>query len=170
MKLTDYARLVQDFPKPGVGFLDVNSLFASPAWNSVTAVMAQQHRETFRHTTHIVGLESRGFVVGSAIAQRLGIPFVMMRKPGKLPGEVISESYELEYGTDTLQLQTGILNRISRVVVADDLFATGGTMNAAKKLVEQTGATFLGGQVIFDLTFLHDITDYTLISQQKISA
>lgn len=164
MKALDYVRVISDFPKPGVEFLDVNNLFASPAWNQALNDMVEQHQQCFENTTHIVGLESRGFVVGSALATRMNLPFVMMRKPGKLPGDVIQQSYDLEYGTDTLQLQTGILGHTSRVVVCDDLLATGGTMNAAKKLVERTGARFLGAQVIFDLEFLHDRLDYILVS------
>jgi adenine phosphoribosyltransferase len=167
--IEEFYRVVPDYPKPGITFIDINALFASPVWYSVVREMADANAQTFKHTTHIVGLESRGFVVGSALAHELGLPFVMMRKPGKLPGDVISESYDLEYGTDTLELQTGILNRMSRVVIADDLFATGGTMSAARTLVEKTGARFLGAQVVVDLSFLHETPGYQLLSYHSIA-
>ena len=106
--------------------------------------------------THIVGIESRGFVLGAALSQELDIPFVMIRKKGaKYPGKLLEESYELEYGTDTLTLQEGILGHTSRVLIADDLVATGGSMNASKLLCEQTGAIVLGGVTIVNLKYLN---------------
>ena len=108
------------------------------------------------HFTHIVGIESRGFVVAQAIASELKKPMVMVRKKGaKYPGKLLEESYELEYGTDTLTLQEGILGHTSRVLIADDLIATGGSILATKRLIEKTGARVVGVATIVNLRYLH---------------
>ena len=156
-KPTDYMRTVQDYPVEGVNFYDVNSLFASDLWTSEVKDIAKRIQESIEYMpTHIVGIESRGFVLGAALSQELNIPFVMVRKKGaKYPGKLLEESYELEYGTDTLTLQEGILGHTSRVLIADDLVATGGSMNASKRLCEQTGAIVLGGVTIVNLKYLN---------------
>ena len=158
MNIKDYIRTVPDYPIEGVNFYDVNSLFASNLWTSEVEDIAKRIQDSIEFMpTHIVGIESRGFVLGAALSQELDIPFVMIRKKGaKYPGKLLEESYELEYGTDTLTLQEGILGHTSRVLIADDLVATGGSMNASKRLCEQAGALVLGGVTIVNLKYLND--------------
>ena len=154
----DYIRTVPDYPVEGVNFYDMNSLFASDAWGCVVSELANdmKHGSVFGHITHVVGIESRGFVVGQALASEMITPFVMVRKDGaKYPGKLLKESYELEYGTDTLTLQEGILGHTSRVLLVDDLIATGGSMLATKRLVEQTGARVVGAATVINLNYLN---------------
>lgn len=158
MALKDYIRTVKDYPIEGINFYDLNSLFASQVWPRCVDTLAEQMQENnkMKDISHIVGIESRGFVVGAAVAQQYGIPFVMVRKKGaKYPGKLLEETYQLEYGEDTLTLQEGILGHTSRVVLADDLVATGGSMMATKRLVEQTGARVLGGLTVVNLRYLN---------------
>jgi adenine phosphoribosyltransferase len=155
---TDYVRTVPDYPVAGVNFYDMNSLFASEIWGCVVSQMCtqMQYGSMFGYVTHIAGIESRGFVVGQALASEMLKPFVMIRKSGsKYPGELLSQSYDLEYGTDTLVLQTGILGHTSRVLIVDDLIATGGSVLATKKLIEQTGASVVGAASILNLKYLN---------------
>jgi len=155
----DFIRVIPDYPIDGVNFYDLNSLFAdSKLFGSMVDSMAAQLAVTTKnnHPTHIAGLESRGFVVGAAVAYKMGLPFVMIRKKGsKYPGELLEESYGTEYSTDTIVLQKGLLGHTNRVILVDDLIATGGSMMAARDLVEQTGATVVGSGVIIDLAYLH---------------
>jgi adenine phosphoribosyltransferase len=156
--VTDYIRTVPHYPTTGVNFYDMNSLFASEIWGSVVEQLAKDMEwgSVFGHVTHIVGIESRGFVVGQALASEMLKPMVMVRKDGaKYPGKLLKQSYDLEYGTDTLTLQEGLLGHTSRVLLADDLIATGGSMLATKKLVEQTGATVVGAATIINLLYLN---------------
>ena len=158
-KPTDYMRTVQDYPVAGVNFYDVNSLFAQPAWNQCAAELAVEIQSTFNKNgelSHIVGIESRGFVVGAVLASCIGVPFIMVRKKdSKYPGSLLQESYMTEYSADTLVIQEGILGYTNRVLIADDLIATGGSALATKRLVEQTGATVVGFTSILNLTFLN---------------
>ena len=169
MNIKDYIRTVPDYPIEGVNFYDVNSLFASDLWTSEVEDIAERIKESIEFMpTHIVGIESRGFVLGAALSQELDIPFVMIRKKGaKYPGKLLEESYEREYGTDTLTLQEGILGHTSRVLIADDLVATGGSMNASKRLCEQAGALVLGGVTIVNLKYLND-EELELLSSVEI--
>ena len=147
-------RTVPDYPVKGINFYDVNSLFSSDLWVPLVKEMAEEVSHV--HPTHIVGIESRGFVFGSALSQEMNIPFCMVRKKGaKYPGKLLEESYELEYGTDTLTLQEGILGHTSRVLIADDLIATGGSILATKRLIEKTGARVVGVATIVNLRYLH---------------
>ena len=156
MNVEEYIRTVPDYPVEGVNFYDLNSLFASPSWYLFTDKLADKVSQRHLNQTHIVGIESRGFVVGAALAHALDIPFVMVRKKGaKYPGKLLEESYELEYGTDTVVLQEGLLGHTSRVIIVDDLVATGGTLLATKKLVEQTGARVLSCACIVNLKYLN---------------
>ena len=158
-KPTDYMRTVQDYPVEGVNFYDVNSLFAQPIWNQVAAELAVVIQDQFNRNgdiTHIVGIESRGFVVGAVLAATIGVPFVMVRKKGsKYPGSLLQETYALEYGEDTLVLQEGLLGHANRVLIADDLVATGGSMLATKRLVEQAEAKVIGFASILNLSYLN---------------
>jgi len=159
MDIEQYIRTVSDYPVPGVNFYDMNSLFASPVWSSVVTTMVEVIDELYEAPSHIVGLESRGFVVGAAIAYAMELPFVMVRKKGaKYPGKLFEETYELEYGSDTLTLQEGILGPVSRCIITDDLVATGGSALATKRLIEQTGARVLGIVAPVNLAYLNKVT------------
>lgn len=154
-----FIRTVPDYPVKGVNFYDLNSLFSSNVWGDCVRLLATQCEEKFddAYITHIVGIESRGFVLGSALAQEMLLPFTMVRKKGaKYPGVLLEETYELEYGSDTLTLQEGILGQTSRVLIADDLIATGGSMLATKRLVEKTGAQVIGAVTIVNLEYLNE--------------
>lgn len=159
MDIEQYIRTVPDYPVPGVNFYDMNSLFASPVWNNVVTTMVEVIDELYEAPSHIVGLESRGFVVGAAIAYAMELPFVMVRKKGaKYPGKLFEETYQLEYGSDTLTLQEGILGHVSRCIITDDLVATGGSALATKRLIEQTGARVLGIVAPVNLAYLNKVT------------
>ena len=154
----DYIRTVPDYPVKGINFYDMNSLFASEIWGTVVENLSKDMDWgcAFGHVSHVVGIESRGFVVGQALASEMIKPMVMVRKKGaKYPGKLLEESYELEYGTDTLVLQEGILGHTSRVLIADDLIATGGSLLATKRLIEQTGANVVGAATIVNLKYLN---------------
>lgn len=153
MNLKDYIREVPDFPKPGILFYDVSTLLSHPdAWQVAMGRMASA---VLRRSPHVLaGIESRGFLVAAPLALKLGVGFVMIRKKGKLPGPNISYSYDLEYGTDTIEIQEGAIKPGERVVVLDDLLATGGTLNAAVDLVRQVGGNVVGGACIMELAFL----------------
>tara|TARA_B100000902_G_C27220595_1_gene869445 strand:- start:427 stop:963 length:537 start_codon:yes stop_codon:yes gene_type:complete len=160
IKWSDYIRTVPDYPINGINFYDLNSLFAGPMFGTAIDNMAEQVNSYADNTTHIVGIESRGFVLGSAIAHELGLPFIMVRKAGaKYPGKLMEESYTLEYGEATLTLQEGLLGHTDRVVIVDDLVATGGSLMATKRLVEQTGATVLRGLTVVDLQYTRNHSD-----------
>lgn len=156
-KVTDLCRVVPDYPKPGINFYDLNSVFASNAFGSMIEKLARRLEKDpqIQYPTHIVGVESRGFVVGSALAQEMLLPFVMIRKENaKYPGTTKKQSYKLEYGTNTVQLQEGILGHTSRVIIADDLVATGGSLLASQKLCEDFGATVLANTAMIDLGYI----------------
>ena len=152
----DYEALIidiPDFPKPGVVFKDVTPLLADPAgFNAVTHAIADHFR--FEGITKVVGAEARGFMVGAPVAHELGAGFVPARKPGKLPREVVEEEYDLEYGTATLQIHKDSLKPGDRVIVVDDLVATGGTMVAQMDLVRSLGAELVGIACLMELEFL----------------
>ena len=174
-KPTDYMRTVMDYPEPGVNFYDINSLFAQPAWNQVAAELAVAVQTKYNRTgdlSHVVGIESRGFVVGAVLASVIGVPFIMVRKKGsKYPGSLLEETYSLEYGEDTLVIQEGILGYTNRVLIADDLVATGGSALATKRLVEQTGATVVGFASVLNLAYLNtdDMKLQPLITAEEIT-
>ena len=174
-KPTDYMRTVQDYPVEGVNFYDINSLFAQPAWNQCAAELAVEVQTKYNRTgdlSHVVGIESRGFVVGAVLASVIGVPFIMVRKKGsKYPGSLLQETYALEYGEDTLVIQEGILGYTNRVLIADDLVATGGSALATKRLVEQTGATVVGFTSILNLAYLNseDMKREMLITLEEIN-
>jgi len=174
-KPTDYMRTVQDYPVEGVNFYDVNSLFAQPVWNQVAAELAVEIQRLFNtnsEITHIVGIESRGFAVGAVLASVIGVPFIMVRKKGsKYPGSLLEESYGTEYSEDTLVLQEGLLGHANRVLIVDDLVATGGSMLATKRLVEQAEARVVGFASIINLTYLNseDMKRELHITQEEIT-
>ncbi|HYM15690.1 MAG TPA: adenine phosphoribosyltransferase [Dehalococcoidia bacterium] len=153
MDLTRYIRDVPDFPAPGVLFRDVTPLLRDPAaLRFVLDEMAAAVEQ--RRATAIVGIESRGFLFGAPVAARLGLPFVPVRKPGKLPAARMSVEYSLEYGNGQLDIHADALTPADRVVIIDDLLATGGTALAAIKLAELLGARVEGCVVLIELAAL----------------
>jgi len=153
MNLKDHVGHVPDFPKPGILFYDICPLLAhAGAWREAVSQMAGMIGE--HKPDLLVGIESRGFLVAAPLALALNCGFMMVRKRGKLPGQKISHSYDLEYGTDTVEIQAGAVKPGQRVVVLDDLLATGGTLNAAVKLLRQVGADVRGVGVLIELSFL----------------
>ncbi|KAK1438726.1 hypothetical protein QVD17_04536 [Tagetes erecta] len=132
-------RVVPDFPKPGLLFLDITSLLLDPkAFKDTIDLFVERYKE--KDISVVAGIEARGFMFGPAIALAIGAKFVPLRKPKKLPGEVISEKYVLEYGTDCLEMHVGAVETGERALVVDDLVATGGTLCAAMNLLERVGA------------------------------
>ena len=143
MDLRDYIRDVPDFPSPGILFRDITPLLASPeAFHQAVAAMADPFREN--PPEKVLGIEARGFMFGSAIARELGIGFVPVRKPGKLPRETFRVSYGLEYGKDSLEIHADACRPGERVLIADDVLATGGTAQAAGELADRLGAQVAG--------------------------
>ena len=129
-------RTVPDYPKKGILFWDVTTLFKDPAaFKEVEDILYAEYRD--KGITKVAGIESRGFVMGAALASRLGAGFVLVRKPGKLPAETVGASYDLEYGRDTIEIHTDAIGPDDVVLVHDDLLATGGTAGAAVRLVKQ---------------------------------
>ncbi|HOI15881.1 MAG TPA: adenine phosphoribosyltransferase, partial [Geobacteraceae bacterium] len=122
--LKHFIRDIPDFPKKGIIFKDITTLLAdAPSYQRMVDLIA--HRYVGRKIDKVVGVEARGFVIGAALAYKLGAGVVLVRKPGKLPGETIKKTYELEYGTDTLEIHVGAISKGERVLIADDLLATG---------------------------------------------
>jgi adenine phosphoribosyltransferase len=151
--LARYIRDVPDFPKPGIVFKDVMPLFGAPeALHESVEQLASWAEE--RSPDVILGAEARGFVLGAALAYRLGVGFVAARKPGKLPYVTISAKYALEYGVDSLEMHVDAISRGTRVLVHDDLLATGGTARATCDLVEQLGGVVVGAAFLVELAFL----------------
>ncbi|MCP5372583.1 MAG: adenine phosphoribosyltransferase [Hyphomicrobiales bacterium] len=153
MDIKDYIRAIPDFPKPGILFYDVSTLLShADAWGVAMGRMAKM---ISRHQPDILaGIESRGFLVAAPLALKLGLGFTMVRKKGKLPGGTIPYEYDLEYGSDTIEIQDDAVAPGQRVVVLDDLLATGGTMAAACALFDKVGAQVVGTACIIELTFL----------------
>lgn len=146
-------RDIPDFPKPGIVFKDITPLLAdAESFARATQAMASAFRG--EHITEVVGIESRGFILGAPIAQHLGAGFVPVRKPGKLPHRVEGVTYDLEYGTDRLEIHADACGTGSRVLLVDDVLATGGTAEATCQLLERLGATIVGCSFLMTLSFL----------------
>ncbi len=150
MNLRDSIREIKDFPKPGIGFKDITTLLSNGeafqfAIDEIIADLKDKNVDV------IVGPEARGFLMGTPVAYGMGIGFVPVRKPGKLPGEVESFEYGLEYGTDTLEIHKDAIKPGQRVAIVDDLLATGGTMQAAAKLIEKLGGEVVSMQFLIEL-------------------
>ncbi len=138
MNLLEHIDVVPDFPKDGINFYDIQSLLKKPGiWSSVIEDLSK--RVSSKRPDIILGIESRGFLTGLPVAQKLNLPFGMVRKKGKLPGSVVSQDYALEYGTDTIEVQDELITKGMRVAIIDDLLATGGTMKATGDLVRKVG-------------------------------
>lgn len=133
-------KTIPDYPKPGIMFRDVTSLMQdAEAFAKTIELFEIKYKD--QGITAIVGTEARGFIFGAPLALKMGVPFIPVRKPGKLPREVISQDYQLEYGTDTMQIHTDALTSADKVLMVDDLLATGGTIEATTSLIRQLGAT-----------------------------
>ena len=148
--LKQQIRTVPDWPEPGVQFRDITPLLSNPR---AFRVLIDQfvHRYFDQRPTAVAGLDARGFIIGSVLAYELNIGFVPIRKKGKLPFTTVEETYELEYGNATVEMHTDAVQAGDRVVLIDDLIATGGTMMAGKRLLERLGATVIEGAAIVDL-------------------
>jgi adenine phosphoribosyltransferase len=164
LDLKSMVREVPDWPTPGVSFKDVSPLLADPeALRQLVDDLAEWCRE--RRPNLIVGAEARGFILGAAIAKEVGCGFVPARRPGKLPPETLTATYQLEYGENTLELHKEAIGRGARVVIHDDVLATGGTVEAIAGLVKQLGGEVVGICFISELTFLEGrkrLADYDL--------
>ncbi|MFQ6941327.1 MAG: adenine phosphoribosyltransferase [Collinsella intestinalis] len=145
---------IPDYPEPGVVFKDITPLFADAnAMRQTVLAIADHFRDT--GITKVVGPEARGFMIGVPVAMELGAGFIPARKPGKLPRETYSVSYELEYGSDTLEIHRDAIEPGDRILIVDDLIATGGTAAATGKLIQEVGGELVGYACILELTFLN---------------
>ena len=153
MNIKDHIRQIPDFPKPGILFYDISTLLShAGAWRETVNLLVaavRPHRPDL-----LAGIESRGFLVAAPLALELGCGFVMVRKKGKLPGPTIPHTYDLEYGTDTIEIQADAVKPGQRIVIMDDLLATGGTMAATVNLFRKVGAEVLAAVCVIELSFL----------------
>ena len=152
--LKKHIRSIPDFPKPGILFYDISTLLGhAKAWHETierVAAIARKYKPDM-----IAGIESRGFLLAAPLAMALGTGFLMLRKKGKLPGITVRHTYALEYGTDTIEIQKDAFKPGSRVLLVDDLLATGGTAAASIKLIQKIGAELAGALFLIELSFLH---------------
>ena len=152
-ELSKRIRTVPDFPKPGIQFKDITTLLKDgKSFAKVIDKFDEKYRA--KNVDIVVGIESRGFIFGGALAYKWGVGFVPIRKPGKLPADTISEEYELEYGADTIEIHSDAILPGQIVLIIDDLIATGGTIEAATRLIERLGGIIVGIAYLIDLTFL----------------
>lgn len=152
-QLEETIRLVPDFPKKGILFLDLTTLFNNKAaFASVVDIFVEKYKNA--NISQVAAIEARGFVIAGAVANKLGCGMTLIRKPGKLPAETISESYELEYGKNEIFMHKDAFKPGERVLLLDDLLATGGTMGAAIKLTEKLGGKVAGVAFLVELCFL----------------
>jgi adenine phosphoribosyltransferase len=152
--LKPFIRSVKDFPKQGIMFRDITTLLKNPVGLKETANILFQFSEN-KNITKVCGIESRGFILGGLLANKLDVGFVPIRKPGKLPAEKEKETYSLEYGTDTIEIHKDAIEKGDRVLLHDDLLATGGTAKAACNLIEKLGGEVIQISFIIELTFLN---------------
>jgi adenine phosphoribosyltransferase len=154
MDLRDKIRQISDFPKEGIVFRDITTLIKDKdAFKQAVDEIVSDLKD--KKIDYIVGPEARGFLMGSAVAYALGVGFVPVRKKGKLPGEVIQKEYDLEYGTDILEIHKDAIEKGSNVAIVDDLLATGGTVFAVSSLLEDIGAKVAAMEFLIELTFLN---------------
>ena len=156
MDLRSFIREIPEFPKPGINFFDITTLLKEPeAFAEVIRVMADPFRD--QGVARVVGTEARGFILGAPVALALGAGFVPVRKPGKLPAATHQASYELEYGKDTLCIHQDAIEAGEKVLIVDDLLATGGTLGATVELVGKLGGEVIGISLMIDLVGLKDL-------------
>ncbi len=165
-QLASLIRNVPDFPKKGIVFRDITTLLKDPhAFRKALDIFYERYKD--EKIDIVVGMESRGFIFGAALAERLGAGFVPIRKHGKLPAQTLKEEYALEYGKDTVEIHTDAIAKGQRVLMHDDLIATGGTIAAGCKLVERLGGTIIGLAFLVELAFLHgraQVPNYNIFS------
>lgn len=150
MALLKHIDVVRNFPKEGINFYDIQSLLKNPEiWMGLIDDLSA--RVEAQNADIILGIESRGFLTGVPVAQKLGLPFGMVRKKGKLPGDVIGQEYALEYGTDTVEIQESLITSGARIAIMDDLLATGGTMKATGDLIRRAGGEIVISTCIIEL-------------------
>jgi len=152
-ELKKYIREVPDFPKPGINFYDISTLLQDSVGFGLALDQMQRYALS-RQTEKIVAIEARGFVFGAALADRMDVGLVIARKPGKLPYKTVVQEYQLEYGTDRIEIHADAIGKGDRVLIVDDLIATGGTLVAACKLVEKLGGQVVGISSVVGLDFL----------------
>ncbi len=166
MDLKQYIRDVPDFPQKGIIFKDITTLLQRPeAFKYVIDSFFDEYKD--KGIEGIVAMDARGFIFGAPLAYNLGVPFILGRKPGKLPADCISASYALEYGTDSLEMHTDSIHEGQRILIVDDLLATGGTMSAVIKLVEKLGGVIDSIAFVVELAFLggrQRLGDYPVFS------
>jgi len=166
MNFKDHIRVINDFPKEGISYKDITTLLKNGEVYRAAIDALVEKIEPWQPEV-VVGPEARGFLLGAPLAYALGIGFVPVRKPGKLPGKTISETYALEYGLDTLEVHADAISPGARVVIVDDLLATGGTMLATANLMKKIGADILGMGFLIELSFLNGrkkVADYPVFS------
>jgi adenine phosphoribosyltransferase len=164
--LKDYIRNVHDFPKKGIVFRDITTLLKDKiTFKNAIDIMYDKYKTA--HIETVVSVESRGFIFGSVLAYKLGAGFVPVRKPKKLPSKTIKEEYQLEYGTDSLEIHTDAIKKGEKTLIVDDLLATGGTVQASCKLIEKLGGEIVGLAFLIELSFLNGrekLKDYNVFS------
>ena len=152
--LKQHVHEIHDFPKPGISFKDITPILSNPQLSKKVVNALAEYTKPLQ-VDAIVGIDSRGFLFGASLARFLELPFVVVRKKGKLPGETIAHSYDLEYGSATLEIHRNALKPGQKVLIHDDLLATGGTAKASAELVQQLGAEVSAFAFIIDLAFLN---------------
>ncbi|NLM39522.1 MAG: adenine phosphoribosyltransferase [Firmicutes bacterium] len=171
MDLKQKIRIIPDFPKPGISFKDITTLLRDgEALREAIRQMAEYFRD--KNIDMVVGVESRGFILGAPLAYEMGLGFTLIRKPGKLPGDVLSVEYDLEYGTDSLEIHTDAFAPGTRVLLVDDLLATGGTISAAAELVKKLGGEVGGMAFLIELEYLEGrkrLEEYDILTLVKYS-
>ena len=168
-RIKEALRPIQDYPKPGIVFQDITPVLADAALlHDVVEAMAQPFAGG--GVTHVVGIEARGFILGGAVATSLRAGFVPLRKPGKLPWERVKEEYLLEYGTDSLEAHSDGLAPGNRVLVVDDVLATGGTAEAAARLARKLGSEVLGWSFLLEISFLKGRSRLSWADTQVLAA
>ena len=169
MSIENYIRDIQDFPKPGIGFKDITPLLADPKATKECLHLLLNGLQD-KKIDKVIGVESRGFFFGTLLAQELNAGFIPVRKPKKLPFETISATYELEYGSDTLEIHVDSIKKGERILIHDDVLATGGTAKAVCELVEKLGGEIVQLSFIMELEFLNGrdkIRQYEIFSPLK---
>ena len=154
MDLKQHIRNVPDFPKAGILFYDITTLLREPQGFAASIDMLSMPYDG-QGIDAVIGIESRGFILGAAVAQKIGAGFIPIRKPGKLPAKALKETYDLEYGTDALEIHEDAVRPGQRVLIVDDMLATGGTAAAAVQLVRKLGGDLHGIAVLIELLFLN---------------
>ena len=150
MDLTKVIRTIPNWPKPGIMFRDITTLLQNPEAFAYCIQQFKEHYQT-KKITKIAGIESRGFIFGAALAYEMHLPFVLIRKKGKLPAETVAQEYQLEYGTNTIEVHKDAIEKGDQVLIIDDLIATGGTMGAACKLVEKLQGAVISCALVINL-------------------